>query len=186
MATPLNNNPGPPFNVPQSYLQAFRPTSMSSSNRFDEGYSEETRSQTGSDLVIRPDSSLEDTVVMDQDPQHSLPDWVLNMSESERSGMKYYLIQKLGDTIQLTYHRICIRTSTVAPDILNRKYSGKAQSSVTSGSCHDPASRSYLPNILLPQPRNTVARLYLVPCMAHASLGQPVVEIVVPAGGMEC
>lgn len=50
----------------------------------DEGYSEDTRSQSGSDMVFRNDSTMEEA--MDQDPQQMLPDWFLSMSEEERTG----------------------------------------------------------------------------------------------------
>ena len=56
-----------------------------SASRFDEGYSEDTRSQTGSDMVVRNESRLGEGV-MEQDMQYALPDWVMHMSESERSG----------------------------------------------------------------------------------------------------
>lgn len=62
-----------------------------SANRFDEGYSEDTRSQSGSDMTMRLDSRLGESIGMDQDPQYPLPDWVLNMSENERSGM-FFLV----------------------------------------------------------------------------------------------
>lgn len=55
-------------------------------NRFDEGYSEDTRSQSGSDLVIRTDSRLGEDG-MEQELQYALPEEVMQMSESERSGM---------------------------------------------------------------------------------------------------
>lgn len=75
-----NTTPFPP----PSYLQAFRPASAMA-NRFDEGYSEDTRSQSGSEMLMRADSRLGESG-MEQDPQYPLPDWVLNMSENERSG----------------------------------------------------------------------------------------------------
>lgn len=57
-----------------------------SASRFDEGYSEDTRSQTGSDMVMRTESRLGEGG-MEQDMQYSLPDWVMHMTEGERSGM---------------------------------------------------------------------------------------------------
>ncbi len=64
----------------------YRPAaSLISANRFDEGYSEDTRSQNGSDAVMRTDMRLGEGD-METDPQFSLPDWVLTLSESERSG----------------------------------------------------------------------------------------------------
>lgn len=86
MAGPLNGSTAQ-FAAPP-YVQAFRPTSSMSANRFDEGYSEDTRSQSGSDMVMRIDSRLGDSLgmAMEQDPQYPLPEWVLNMSENDRSG----------------------------------------------------------------------------------------------------
>jgi F-box and WD-40 domain protein 1/11 len=81
MAGPLGNVP---FATP-TYLQSFRPASSMSASRFDEGYSEDTRSQTGSDTVMRTESRLGEGG-MEQDMQYALPDWVAHMSESERSG----------------------------------------------------------------------------------------------------
>lgn len=73
-------------NVP-TYLQAFRPASSMSSNKIDEGYSEETRSQSGSDTMMRLDTGLSEGMMMDQDSQYPLPESVLSMSEEERAGM---------------------------------------------------------------------------------------------------
>jgi F-box and WD-40 domain protein 1/11 len=56
-----------------------------SANRFDEGYSEETRSQSGSDMVMRSDSRLADDGIQPDSP-FTLPDWVMALSEGERSG----------------------------------------------------------------------------------------------------
>lgn len=68
-----------------AYLQAFRPGSSMSASRFDEGYSEDTRSQSGSDMVMRSDLRPGEGGI-EQDPQYALPDWVMQMSENERSG----------------------------------------------------------------------------------------------------
>jgi F-box and WD-40 domain protein 1/11 len=56
-----------------------------SANRFDEGYSEDTRSQNESDMVMRTDLRLSDGE-MEPDSPFSLPDWVMALSENERSG----------------------------------------------------------------------------------------------------
>lgn len=56
-----------------------------SANRFDEGYSEETRSQTENDTVMRGDTQLTDGEA-EPDAPFTLPDWVLGLSEHERSG----------------------------------------------------------------------------------------------------
>ena len=58
---------------------------MNAAFKLDEGYSEDTRSQSGSDTIMRTDSRLGEG--LDQDTQFPLPEWVLNMNEGDRSGM---------------------------------------------------------------------------------------------------
>lgn len=83
-----------PFRTPgtaASYTQPFSPalktalSNMNSPFRLDEGYSEDTRSQSEAD-VMRVDSGLAD--VDDRSPQTTLdlPDWVKSLTEAERSG----------------------------------------------------------------------------------------------------
>ncbi|KAF1977468.1 F-box/WD repeat-containing protein 7 [Bimuria novae-zelandiae CBS 107.79] len=91
MAGPLGTTS--PFATP-AYLQSFRPASSMSANRFDEGYSEDTRSQAGSDLVIRTESRSGEGG-MEPEMQYALPDWVMHMSESERSEFAYAIIRSL-------------------------------------------------------------------------------------------
>ena len=83
MTGPLGN-PNVQFSGPP-YMHPFRPASSMSANRFDEGYSEDTRSQNEGDLVMRSDMRLSDGE-MDSESPSSLPDWVLALSENERSG----------------------------------------------------------------------------------------------------
>ena len=73
--------------TPPSLYQNFRPASLMNSNRFDEGYSEDTRSQSGSDMVLvsRLGESM-GVAGLDQDSQPPLPEWVMSMTEPERSG----------------------------------------------------------------------------------------------------
>ncbi|KAF2690168.1 WD40 repeat-like protein [Lentithecium fluviatile CBS 122367] len=79
--------------VMPSYLQAFRPTSAMNANRFDEGYSEDTRSQSGSDMIMTTDSRLsEDSVEQKLSP---LPDEILRLSMSERSDLAYDILRSL-------------------------------------------------------------------------------------------
>lgn len=74
-----NNGHQPPFGP--SFLHAFK----SNTFKLDEGYSEDTRSQAGSEM--RADSRMGDGDIMDQDASASLlPDWVANMNETDRSG----------------------------------------------------------------------------------------------------
>ena len=57
-----------------------------SSFRLDEGYSEDTRSQSGaSDMAFRMDIGMDEP--MDQDMDNLLPDWLMAMNEDQRSGM---------------------------------------------------------------------------------------------------
>ena len=72
-------------------MHPFRPASSMSVNRFDEGYSEDTRSQNGSDMVTRGDLRLTDS---DMEPSSSfdLPDWVMGLSENERSGKSMQML----------------------------------------------------------------------------------------------
>ncbi|KAF2024831.1 F-box/WD repeat-containing protein 7 [Setomelanomma holmii] len=88
LGTPAAQLSGPP------YLHPFRPaSSMSANNRFDEGYSEDTRSQSGSDMVMRSDFRAEEGP--QPDSQLTLPDWVLALSETERSEFAYAILRSL-------------------------------------------------------------------------------------------
>jgi F-box and WD-40 domain protein 1/11 len=80
----MAGNPSDQFSGPP-YMHPFRPASSMSANRFDEGYSEDTRSQNEGDMVMRNDLRLSDGE-MDPESSSSLPDWVLALSENERSG----------------------------------------------------------------------------------------------------
>lgn len=63
-------------------------------SRFDEGYSEDTRSQNGSDMVMRTDVRLSDGDMEPDLPFH-LPDWVLALSENERSEFAHAILRSL-------------------------------------------------------------------------------------------
>ncbi|KAJ4371165.1 hypothetical protein N0V83_004381 [Neocucurbitaria cava] len=91
MAGPLGN-PSPLSGPP--YMHPFRPASSMSANRFDEGYSEDTRSQNGSDMVMRTDGGPGDGD-MDAISPFSLPDWVMTLSENERSEFAYMILRSL-------------------------------------------------------------------------------------------
>ncbi|KAF2493125.1 WD40 repeat-like protein [Lophium mytilinum] len=93
MAGSLPNSSAGPFGS-SPYTPAFRaPSMINSSFKIDEGYSEETRSQTGSDTVMRTDSRLGEG--LDQDAQYVLPDYILGMSEGERSEFCYAILRSL-------------------------------------------------------------------------------------------
>lgn len=81
MSGPLR---GPPadFSTPP-YMHPFRPASTMHASRFDEGYSEDTRSQNETDMVMGAgDSGMEP-----ESQQFSLPDWIESLDEQQRSGM---------------------------------------------------------------------------------------------------
>jgi hypothetical protein len=83
MAGPLGT-PNAQFSA-SPYMHPFRPASSMSANRFDEGYSEDTRSQNEGDMVMRSDVQLTDSEMGVNSP-FVLPDWVMALSEHERSG----------------------------------------------------------------------------------------------------
>lgn len=63
-------------------MHPFRPASIMNTTRFDEGYSEDTRSQNETDMVMAAgDSGMEPEA-----QQFSLPDWILGLDEQQRSG----------------------------------------------------------------------------------------------------
>jgi F-box and WD-40 domain protein 1/11 len=66
-------------------MHPFRPASSMSANRFDEGYSEDTRSQNDGDMVTPSDVRVTDGE-MEADSPFVLPDWVMALSENQRSG----------------------------------------------------------------------------------------------------
>ncbi|RMZ74608.1 f-box and wd domain [Pyrenophora seminiperda CCB06] len=86
--------PNAQFSAPPYHQHPFRPASSMSANRFDEGYSEETRSQTENDTVMRGDARLSDGE-MEPDAPFILPDWVLALSENERSEFAYAILRSL-------------------------------------------------------------------------------------------
>lgn len=77
MADPMRNAGAPPFISPSFLQNAFK----SNTFRLDEGYADDTRSQAGSEM--HADSRMGDA--MEQDSS-SLPPWVSNLDEAERSG----------------------------------------------------------------------------------------------------
>ncbi|KAF3037811.1 hypothetical protein E8E12_006372 [Didymella heteroderae] len=89
MADPLG---GPPTNFSSSpFMHPFRPASIMNANRFDEGYSEDTRSQNETDMVMGAgDSGMEPEA-----QQFSLPDWIMGLDEQQRSEIAYAILRSL-------------------------------------------------------------------------------------------
>ncbi|KAJ8105823.1 hypothetical protein OPT61_g9948 [Boeremia exigua] len=86
MADPLG---GPPtgFSTPP-YMHPFRPASAMNASRFDEGYSEDTRSQTETDMVMGAgDSGME--------PEAQQFDWIMGLGEQQRSDIAYAILRSL-------------------------------------------------------------------------------------------
>ncbi|KAG9188959.1 hypothetical protein G6011_05827 [Alternaria panax] len=92
MAGPLGT-PNAQFST-SPYMHPFRPASSMSANRFDEGYSEDTRSQNEGDMAMRSDVQLTDSD-MGANAPFVLPDWVMALSENERSEFAYAILRSL-------------------------------------------------------------------------------------------
>ena len=60
--------------------------SLSATFKLDEGYSEETRSQAGSDVTLRSPSPSAETSLLPT--ELGLPAWVPALAETDRSGMR--------------------------------------------------------------------------------------------------
>ncbi|KAF2842079.1 WD40 repeat-like protein [Patellaria atrata CBS 101060] len=63
-------------------------------NKIDEGFSEDTRSQSGSDLITRTESGMVESSESEPGPI-PLPSWILNLSEAERSEFTYAILRSL-------------------------------------------------------------------------------------------
>jgi hypothetical protein len=117
LGSPNDQFSGPP------YLHPFRPASSMSANRFDEGYSEDTRSQNEGDMLMRSEVRLADGD-MEADSPFVLPDWVMALSENERSGT--YISRQHHIRADMTY-RIRLRHPALAADLLDSRHRRKAQ-----------------------------------------------------------
>ncbi|KAH6633452.1 hypothetical protein C7974DRAFT_171875 [Boeremia exigua] len=74
---------------------SFRPASAMAASRFDEGYSEDTRSQNETDMIMGAgDSGMEPGVDPDA-LRFSLPDWMLGLDEQQRSEIAYAILRTL-------------------------------------------------------------------------------------------
>ena len=74
------------------YYANLKNTNINTSYKLDEGYSEETRSQSGnSDTLMGNDALVVD--ISEDGMGLRLPEWVLSMNENERSGIANVVIQ---------------------------------------------------------------------------------------------
>ncbi|KAI9838293.1 MAG: hypothetical protein M1819_005561 [Sarea resinae] len=83
------------FPSPHSSYPASFPESVQANSKLDEGYSEETRSQNGSDEAMRPDSNSEQTARRVPAPKVTLPNWILVMNETDRMEFGYAVVRSL-------------------------------------------------------------------------------------------
>lgn len=58
------------------------------SSKIDEGYSDETRSQGENDALARPDARTGEGAAVTASQGVALPDWVMDLSEGDRSGTR--------------------------------------------------------------------------------------------------
>jgi len=166
-------------------MHPFRPASALSVSRFDEGYSEDTRSQSGSDMAMRNDGHLTDADWEPDSPLH-LPDWVLALSDHERSGECRHseLLPPPPPPPMLTC-RLCLCHPAIAQDLFHSQHSRETQPSPASRPRHTPATRNHLPDPLLPQSRDPAARLNALASLEIPRPGQPLVEATLPARRLE-
>jgi hypothetical protein len=96
-------------------MHPFRPASIMNANRFDEGYSEDTRSQHETDMVMGAgDSGMESEA-----QQFGLPDWIMGLDEQQRSGMLRLRAQPEQTANQAQRNRI--RHSTIVTDLIHSR-----------------------------------------------------------------
>lgn len=115
---------GPPANFPNPpYIpHPFRPAAaVMNTSRFDEGYSEDTRSQHETDMIMGAgDSGMEPDM-----QQFSLPDWIMGLDEQQRSGMSRARAQP--DHSANEAQRNSIRHPTVATNLVHRQHRRETQ-----------------------------------------------------------
>lgn len=89
--------------------------------RLDEGYSEDTRSQSGASDAFRMDANMEE--VMEQDIDQILPEWLVAMSEEQKSGM-VHMEQCVVSSSVLTMllFRICIPGHAIVANFVNSRH----------------------------------------------------------------
>lgn len=67
----------PPYNNPSMVMAPFK---------LDEGYSEETRSLSDGDLLMRVDAKAEELGAPENIPVIPLPGWIVDLGETQRKG----------------------------------------------------------------------------------------------------
>ncbi len=85
----------------QTYRASFQTHQMLTPFKLDEGYSEETRSQTGSDAAVEPEFGAGATHNQGPAQLTGLPDWIMALPEQHRSGMFHQM--KVHDSQEKSY-----------------------------------------------------------------------------------
>lgn len=70
----------------QTYRASFQPPQMQTPFKLDEGYSEETRSQSGSDVAMESEYMTAVSASQESPSFVGLPDWIMTLGEHQRSG----------------------------------------------------------------------------------------------------
>ncbi|KAI9792852.1 MAG: hypothetical protein M1833_001011 [Piccolia ochrophora] len=78
---------------PSRFQAPLSPSAMQTSFKVDEGYSEETRSQTGSDVATQSPPRVGDLMAEASDV--AIPGWIMTLNEPERSELAYMILRTL-------------------------------------------------------------------------------------------
>lgn len=84
---PATPNQGP-FASQAPFLHDYTNTKMGTPFKLDEGFSEDTRSQSEVDAAMRSEPQLSETAE-DSTSRITLPGWILSLPENERAGMPH-------------------------------------------------------------------------------------------------
>ncbi|KAF2089508.1 WD40 repeat-like protein [Saccharata proteae CBS 121410] len=94
MADPATQPNANPYVGRPAYFPPSKNTAMGAAFKLDEGYSEETRSQSDGDTAIRQEPRGGDLMEQDMAPL-SLPDWVLALGEDQRAEFALEILKSL-------------------------------------------------------------------------------------------
>lgn len=177
MASPLGSAPADFSDSP--YMHPFRPAAVMNANRFDEGYSEDTRSQNETDMVMGAGDSGMDPAAQ----QFSLPDYILGLDEQQRSGMSTSCAS-LGTTADMISRNRFLHPALVT-NLIHRQDRRETESSSAPGPCSVPSSRDHIPDLVVSRAGNITASFDAVKSMEDTSHGQSAVEATVPSRGLE-
>ncbi|KAI9770196.1 MAG: hypothetical protein M1839_003262 [Geoglossum umbratile] len=88
--------PPQPQNQPHDFIPAMeQPPASQCTYKLDEGYSEETRSQAGSDAALRTDASAPNSTAQRELFASKLPHWIRNLPDADRSELAHTILRSL-------------------------------------------------------------------------------------------